>query len=120
MFITKIDGETGPWTVQDAKNALHTLNGTFCTELILSDDDDSHMMFVAGGGGRYLVEIRTADRSMSLINPAGSADQPVTFVAAGQNVTCSDREAVDLELATKAVRYFARYGGADPKLTWRG
>ena len=120
MFVTKIDGEPGPWTLVDVKKALNMLNGTWCTELILSDDDESKMMFVAGGGARYLVEIRVGNHSRSLIDPAGSADQPVTFLAAGQNITCSDREAVDVELATRAVRHFARYGDADPKLTWRG
>lgn len=120
MYVTKVDGSSGRWTLGDLTRALNTLNAASCTELILSNEDESHLLIIAGGAGRYLVEIRIDNHSRALIDPDGSPDQPVTFVAAGQNVTCSDREAVKRELATRAVRYFARTGEADPALTWRG
>jgi hypothetical protein len=120
MFVTRVDGSPGRWTLAELTRALNTLNGTWCTELLLSNDDESRLLIVAGGAGRYLVEIRIDDHSRALIDPSRSPDRPVTFLAAGQNITCSEREAVNRKLANQAVRYFGRTGEADPALTWRG
>jgi hypothetical protein len=119
MIVTEINGnKTNPPSTLNVIGRIKRLDGKKITELTLCDSSQSHVMVIAGGPEHFLVDVHVNGEYFALQNPEGKPEVYHRFVAAGQNVDCSDDTTPTLSQTTKAARYFCEHGTPDPSLKW--
>ena len=108
--------------VEDAEDAVRSLNGQNRTMVELRVDDTTYMTIGGGNEGKYVCYIESQTNSMqrfhNLCNCNAKPGKLVAVVAGGQRGEYKPRLCCDLTCVLTAVRYFVMHGLPAPDLEW--
>lgn len=104
-------------SLDDVEAAVRALDGMHNTMVVLGTDGPDHMA-IGGGAGRYIVYTTTDNLTFSVPTDPFAAEGTVTLVAGGEEGEYPARQTVDLDMALRASRTYARDGSQDPTLAW--